>query len=203
MPDTVTVWVVSQLLVVKLRMAGVTVAAPASSELTLTVTFADGSVDSLMVKVSEPASPTVSAVGVTTNSYVVACTAAARWQPCAVAIGVLRPHPHLVGRTLGKAGDRCVGGNRVLRAVGPRTARARPVSPVVAGDCRESGVIRRAPAHVEARGVAGCRRSRGAVGADGLSVILVTLIVTLIVSLPLLPSTTLTRTEWLASASRS
>ena len=36
MPDTVTVWVVSQLLVVKLRMAGVTVAAPASSELTLT-----------------------------------------------------------------------------------------------------------------------------------------------------------------------
>ena len=48
-----------QLVVVKVRLAGDTVAAPVSSEETVTVTFALGSVASFTVKVSLPASPTL------------------------------------------------------------------------------------------------------------------------------------------------
>ena len=58
-PLTVTVLVVFQLPVVKVRLAGDAVAAPVSSEVTDTVTFPLGCVASFTVKVPLPASPTV------------------------------------------------------------------------------------------------------------------------------------------------
>ena len=57
-PLTVTVCVLFQLPVVKVRLAGDTVAAPVSSEVTVTVTCPLGCVASFTVKVSKPASPT-------------------------------------------------------------------------------------------------------------------------------------------------
>ena len=66
-PLTVTVCVVSQLPVVKVRLAGDAVAAPVSSEETPTVTFALGCVASFTVKVSLPASPTVRLEALTTR----------------------------------------------------------------------------------------------------------------------------------------
>ena len=58
-PLTVTVLVVFQLPVVKVRLAGDAVAAPVSSEVTDTVTLALGCVASFTVKVPLPASSTV------------------------------------------------------------------------------------------------------------------------------------------------
>ena len=66
-PLTVTVCVVSQLAVVKLRLAGDTVAAPVSSEDTDTLTSALGCVASFTVKSPLPASPTLSMDGLTTR----------------------------------------------------------------------------------------------------------------------------------------
>ena len=57
-PLTVTVCVLFQSVVVKVRLAGDTVAAPVSSEVTVTVTCPLGSVASFTVKSSLPASPT-------------------------------------------------------------------------------------------------------------------------------------------------
>ena len=59
-PLTVTVLVVFQSAVVKVRLAGDAVAAPVSSDVTPTVTLALGCVASFTVKVPLPASSTVS-----------------------------------------------------------------------------------------------------------------------------------------------
>ena len=66
-PLTVTVCVVSQSAVVKVRLAGDAVAAPVSSEETATVTLPLGCVASFTVKVPLPASPTVSEEALTTR----------------------------------------------------------------------------------------------------------------------------------------
>ena len=68
-PRTVTVWVLFQFEVEKLRLAGDTLAASVSPELTDTLTVAVGPVASLTVKVPKSAtsSPTGRVVGSTTR----------------------------------------------------------------------------------------------------------------------------------------
>ena len=75
----------SQLAVVKLRLAGDTVAAPVSPEDTDTLTFALGCVASFTVKSPLPASPTLSVGSLTTrfavSSSVMVTMTDAIWPP--------------------------------------------------------------------------------------------------------------------------
>ena len=84
-----------------------------------------------------------------------------RRRPVAVPVRVRRPYLYLVGGVLRHACDRRTGAGDVLRSVRPGAARPLPVAEVVTGNRGAVAVVRRGPAHVEARGASrGHRRRR-------------------------------------------
>ena len=71
-------------------------------------------------------------------------------RPVPVAVGVRRPHPHVVRGARHQAADARAGAGHALRTVGPGAVHAGSVLQVVGLDVRAARVGRRAPAHVQA-----------------------------------------------------
>ena len=90
----------------------------------------------------------------------------ARIRPRAVAFGVRRPHPHLVGGGLVEAGDGRPGLRHVLRAVRPTPARPLAVLRVVGLDRWATGVAGRCPFHEQGVGAFRGRRDARRSGLD-------------------------------------